>query len=118
RRRLRPGVVHDLGQRAHFEFPIGAFDANDLARAFCPRNEFAQVLMRPIVGVESLRGLGFLQHGVPFRKLSFAMFCHASLRLSWPARCWWTAPFRPKPVRSGMKRPQLACERTRDVAIL
>jgi hypothetical protein len=56
RRRLRPGVVHDLGQRAHFQLPVRTLDARDLACALAPRDELAQVGMRAIVGIEALGG--------------------------------------------------------------
>src|SRR5262249_13095797 len=82
-RRLRPGMIHDLGQRAHFQLPIGPRDAHDLARALGPRDELAQIAVGPIVGVEalSLRALGFFQHGVSFGK-SLPVFCHAHEDLS------------------------------------
>ena len=46
RRRLRPRMVHDLGERAHLEVPVGALDAHDLARFLRALDEFAQVLVR------------------------------------------------------------------------
>ena len=61
RRRLRPRVVHDLAERAHFELPVGALDAQDLARLLRALDELAQVFVRGIVGVEAL-WLGFFEH--------------------------------------------------------
>ena len=61
RGRLAPGVVHDLGERAHFQLPVGALDAHDLVGALGARDELAQILMRAVIGVEAL-GLGFFQH--------------------------------------------------------
>ena len=82
RRRLRPGVVHDLGQRAHFQLPAGALDARDLARALGARDEFAQIRVRPVVSIEAFGlALRFFQHGVSFHEL-FAVFCHAPFGLS------------------------------------
>ena len=46
RRRLGPRVVHDLAERAHFELPVGALDAQDFARFLRALDELAQVLVR------------------------------------------------------------------------
>ena len=56
-------MVHDLAQRAHFELPVGALDAQDFARRLRAPDELAQVLVRGIVGVEALR-LAFFEHVV------------------------------------------------------
>jgi hypothetical protein len=53
----------DLGERPHFQLPIRALDAHDLAGLLRALDELAQVLMRMIVGVEALR-LGFIQQVV------------------------------------------------------
>jgi hypothetical protein len=99
-------VIHDLGQRAHFQLPIGARDAHDLARPFGPRDEFAQIVVGPIIGVEALglRALGFFQHGVSFAKL-FAVFCHAQERLS----CLLTA----RPASPALSRRLSLCKTKR-----
>ena len=80
-RRLRPRVVHDLGQRAHFELPVRTLDAHDLVRALGARDELAHIVVRPVVGVEAV-GLvgGLFQHGAS-RSLS-AWSCH-------DAALWW-----------------------------
>ena len=62
RRRLRPGMVHDLAERAHFEMRVGALDAHDFAGFLGALDELAQILVRRVVGVEALRG-AFFQHG-------------------------------------------------------
>ena len=63
RRRLRPRMVHDLRQRADLELPVGVLDARDLAGRLRACDELAQIVVRPVVGVEAL-GLCFFQHGV------------------------------------------------------
>jgi hypothetical protein len=76
------GPVHDLRQRAHFQLPVGARDARDLAGALGAGDEFAQIGVRPVISVVAVGlALRFLEHGVSFRKL-FAVFCHARSRLS------------------------------------
>ena len=55
-------MVHDLAERAHFEMRVGALDAQDLAGFLGALDEFAQILVRGIVGVEA-GGLAFFQHG-------------------------------------------------------
>ena len=85
RRRLRPRVVHDLAERAHFELPVGALDAHDLAGLLGARDELAQVLVRRVVGVEALR-LAFSSTAFPFASgrrcfATPAAPCHARERL-------------------------------------
>src|SRR5205807_2647883 len=75
-------MVHDLAQRAHFEVPVGALDAHDLARLFGALDELAQILVRRAVGVEALR-LAFVEHGGSFH-LANCRFCHGLCYLSCP----------------------------------
>src|SRR5205823_3766680 len=77
------------GERAHLELPVRALDVRDLAGAIGARDELAQVIVRPIVGVEALGvealGSGFFQHGVSLRSCCVGSAtavpgCHAHSR--------------------------------------
>ena len=63
RRRLGLGVVDDLGERPHFEIPIGALDPQQFAGRLGSFDELAQIRMRAIIGVIDLRLCG-IEHGL------------------------------------------------------
>jgi hypothetical protein len=53
--------VDDLGERAHLELPVGAFDAQELARALDALDRFAQIGVRPLELIPQRRGERLVQ---------------------------------------------------------
>ena len=61
-RRLGPLVVDDLGKRPHLQLPVGALYPHQFARALDPRQEFAQVRVWAVIGVETA-DFAWCEHG-------------------------------------------------------
>src|SRR5207302_5532941 len=72
---------------AYIELPVSALDAQNLAGSLRAPDELAQVFMRRIVGVESLR-FALVQHGHDPRDRSSPILCHGHVPLS----CRWKSP--------------------------
>jgi hypothetical protein len=53
--------INDLGERPHLELPIGAFDAQQLARALDALDRLAEIRMRPLVFVPERRSERLVQ---------------------------------------------------------